>query len=95
MSSQEEPDLLSRTGRITVEELRALTGAATPQFALQLRDRVQKLIEGLTEDDPVRAEGMRQIARLEELALEGQNNGHMQENELPLPSLTIDPEHTG
>lgn len=77
---------------MTVAELRALTGAATPQFALQIRDRVRELIEELPDDDPLRAEGSRQIAELERLAREGESRGHMQEHEHPLPSLTIDPQ---
>ena len=67
MSESERPDRLS--GReITVEDIRALAGPSTPHFALQVRNRIQKLIEPLPEGDPVRAEGERQIARLEELA---------------------------
>ncbi|MDX6606590.1 MAG: hypothetical protein QOD14_1130 [Solirubrobacterales bacterium] len=66
MSEAERPDRLSRTA--TVEDIRALAGPSTPHFALQIRDRVQRLIEGLPEDDPVRREGETQVARLEELA---------------------------
>ena len=51
-----------------VEDVRALIGPATPHFALQVRNRIQKLIGGLPEDDAVRREGEIQIARLEELA---------------------------
>jgi hypothetical protein len=53
---------------VTVEDVRALTGAVTPHFALQVRNRVRRLIEGLPGDHPARAEGQRAIARLEELA---------------------------
>jgi len=67
MSESEDPDRLS--GReITVDDIRALAGPSTPHFALQIRNRIQRLIDGLDEDDPVRVEGDRQIARLEELA---------------------------
>jgi hypothetical protein len=45
-----------------------LAGPSTPHFALQVRNRIQRLIEGLPKGDPVRREGEIQIARLEELA---------------------------
>jgi hypothetical protein len=66
MSEAERADRLSRP--VTVEDIRALAGPSTPHFALQIRNRIQRLIEGLPEEDPVRVEGERQIARLEELA---------------------------
>jgi len=68
MSETERPELLSPDHRVTNEDIRALTGAATPHFALQVRNRVQRLIEPLAQDDPVRAYGARKIAELEELA---------------------------
>lgn len=71
--------------------MRELIGPATPHFALQLRDRVARLVEGLPPDDPARREGDRAIARLERLAREGQTSGHVQEHELPLPSLQLEP----
>jgi hypothetical protein len=66
MSEAERPDRLTR--RVTVEDIRALAGPSTPHFALQVRNRIQKLIASLPEDDPVRREGENQIARLEDLA---------------------------
>ena len=66
MSEVERPDRLVRT--VTVEDIRALAGPSTPHFALQVRNRIRRLIEGLPADDPVRREGEIQIARLEELA---------------------------
>jgi hypothetical protein len=66
VSEAERPDRLTRT--VTVEDIRALAGPSTPHFALQVRNRIQKLIDGLPDDDPVRREGEIQIARLEELA---------------------------
>ena len=73
----------------TVDDIRALVGPATPHFALQIRDRVAQLIEGLPPGDPARIEGERAIARLERLAKDGQGSGHVQEHELPLPSLKL------
>jgi hypothetical protein len=66
MSEAERPDRLTR--RVTVEDIRALAGPSTPHFALQVRNRIQKLIADLPDDDPARREGETQIARLEELA---------------------------
>jgi hypothetical protein len=66
VSEAERPDRLTRP--VTVEDIRALAGPSTPHFALQIRNRIRNLIAGLPEDDPVRHEGERQIARLEELA---------------------------
>ena len=67
MSESERPDRLS--GReITVEDIRALAGPSTPHFALQIRNRIQRLIAPLPADHPARVEGERQVARLTELA---------------------------
>jgi hypothetical protein len=66
VSEAERPDRLSRP--VTVEDIRELAGPSTPHFALQVRNRIQKLIAGLPEDNPVRREGETQIARLNELA---------------------------
>jgi hypothetical protein len=68
MSEAERPDRLEPGRRVTVEDIRALAGPSTPHFALQIRNRVERLIEPLPEGDPARAEGERQIARLEQLA---------------------------
>ena len=68
MSEAERPDRLAPGRRVTVEDLRSLAGPATPHFALQIRNRIRSLIDGLPEDDAVRIEGERQIARLDDLA---------------------------
>ena len=68
MSEVERPDRLQPGRQVTVEDIRALAGPSTPHFALQVRNRIERLIASLPEDDPVRAEGEVQIARLEELA---------------------------
>lgn len=68
MSEAEHPDLLDPAHEITVEDVRALTGASTPHFALQVRNRVRRLIEPLPPDHPARIEGERAIVRLEDLA---------------------------
>ena len=91
MSGAERPDRLDPDHRVTVDDVRELVGPATPHFALQIRDRVARLISGLPEADPARIEGERAIARLERIAKEGQAEGHVQEHEQPLPSLRLGP----
>jgi hypothetical protein len=68
MSEAESPELLSRAPAVTAEDIRALAGPATPHFALQIRNRVRRLIEPLPPGHPARVEGERKIAELEELA---------------------------
>lgn len=68
MSEAENPNLLGGERGITVEDIRALAGPATPHFALQIRNRIARLIELFPAGHPVRLEGERQIARLQTLA---------------------------
>ncbi len=68
MSEAENPQLLGQAKEVTAEDIRALAGPVTPHFALQVRNRIRRLVEGLPADHPARQEGERQIARLEELA---------------------------
>jgi hypothetical protein len=69
VSEAERPDRLSEGRRVTIDDLRALAGPATPHFALQIRNRIRRLIADLPEGDDVRVEGERHIARLDELAM--------------------------
>ena len=86
MSEYERSD---RSGREpTVEDVRQLTGASTPHFALQLRNRIRNLIAGLPADHPARIEGEREIARLDSIALGSERRGPIQEHEHGLPSLS-------
>jgi hypothetical protein len=68
MSESENPTLLASDHEVTPEDIRALAGPSTPHFALQVRNRVRRLIEPLPSDHPARIEGERTIARLEALA---------------------------
>ena len=68
MSESEHPDRLRPDHKVTAEDIRALAGPATPHFALQVRNRIRRLIDDLSQDNPVRRAGEREIARLEELA---------------------------
>ena len=85
MSEFENPERLGREP--TVEDIRELMGASTPHFALQIRNRIQNLIEGLPADHPARVLGEREIARLERIAYEGEQRGPKLPGERPLPSL--------
>jgi len=66
MSEAERPDRIGREP--TVDDIRALAGPSTPHFALQIRNRIERLIAPLAADSPARIEGEREIARLTELA---------------------------
>ncbi|MET0559171.1 MAG: hypothetical protein ABW065_10935 [Solirubrobacterales bacterium] len=68
MSQAENPELLAPGHEVTPADIRALAGASTPHFALQVRNRIRRLIEPLPPDHPARLEGERKIAELEELA---------------------------
>jgi len=68
VSQAENPELLAPGHEVTPEDIRALAGASTPHFALQVRNRIRRLIEPLPPEHPARLEGERRIARLEELA---------------------------
>ena len=79
MSQAEHPDRLRPDHQVTLEDVRQLMGASTPHFALQLRNRIAKLIRGLPADHPARIEGEREIARLTALGLDGELRGRAAE----------------
>ena len=86
MSEYERPDRALREP--TMEDLRQLMGASTPHFALQLRNRIRHLIDRLPQGHPVRVEGEREIARLDEIARGGERRGKKAEAGLrPMPSI--------
>jgi hypothetical protein len=84
VSEYERPDRLEREP--TVEDVRQLFGASTPHFALQLRNRIRVLIQGLAPDHPARLEGEREILRLDAIAQGSERRGPIQEHEDGLPS---------
>jgi hypothetical protein len=91
VSQAEHPDRLGR--EVTVDDVRVLKGASTPHFALQIRNRIARLIQGLPEDHPARIEGEAEIARLTRLGFSGEVRGHESEDGLAtLPSVTEAPE---
>ncbi len=68
MSEYESLELLQPNRDVTVADIRALTGAVTPHFSLQVRNRIRKLIAPLPAGHPARVEGERRIAELENLS---------------------------
>ena len=68
MSQAESPQRAAPSHTVTVEDVRQLMGASTPHFALQLRNRIAKLIASLDGEDPARLLGEQEIRRLEALA---------------------------
>jgi len=91
MADAEQPERLRPDRAVTVDDVRQLMGASTPHFALQLRDRIKRLIARLEPGDPARLLGEQEIARLEALAFTGEVRGEGQlDGERPLPSLNDD-----
>ncbi len=88
MSEAERPDRADAGHTVSLEDIRRLTGAATPHFALQIRNRVARLIHELPLGDPVRTEGEAAMAQLAELGRDGEHRGAAEDETLPpLPSL--------
>jgi hypothetical protein len=90
MSEAEHPS--RRAGRpVTVDDVRQLKGASTPHFALQLRNRIAKLIRDLPAGHPARVEGEQEIRRLTNLGFTGEVRGTPHEDGIPpLPSVGAD-----
>ena len=85
MSQAEHPERLER--QPTIDDVRQLMGASTPHFALQIRNRIARLIEPLPADDPARRLGQQEIARLTKLGTTGEVRGHHAEAGMrPMPS---------
>jgi hypothetical protein len=79
MSQAEHPDRTAPDHDVSVDDVRQLMGASTPHFALQLRNRIAKLIRPLPAGHPARIEGEREITRLTALGLDGETRGHAAE----------------
>ena len=92
MSEAEHPIRRSPDHEVTLDDVRQLMGASTPHFALQIRNRIARLIAGLPAGHPARVEGEREIARLTRLGYTGEVRGVEGEEGLPpLPSLSAAP----
>ena len=88
MSESESPIREAPDHQVTIDDVRQLMGASTPHFALQIRNRIARLIASLPEGDPARIEGEREIARLQTLGFAGEFRGLAHEDGIPpLPSL--------
>jgi hypothetical protein len=68
LSEAEKASRIDPSHEVSAEDIRALAGPVTPHFALQVRNRIRRLIEPLPPDHEARIEGEQQIARLEQLA---------------------------
>jgi hypothetical protein len=91
MSQAEHPDRARADHQVTLDDVRQLMGASTPHFALQLRNRIAKLIRGLPADHPARIAGEREVARLTALGTTGEIRGHVAEPGMEtLPSVDGD-----
>jgi hypothetical protein len=89
MAQAEQPERLRRP--VTVDDVRQLMGSSTPHFALQIRNRIRRLIEHLPADDPARRLGEQEIARLDRLAVAGEIRGEgFQDGQRPLPSVDLE-----
>jgi len=71
-------------------ELDQMVGAATPHFALQIRDRVAKYRDQLADDDPRREALTAHIEHLEEIATGGEAGRAGQAELPPRPPLDLD-----
>src|SRR3712207_252580 len=91
MAEAEQPERLRPDRQVTVDDVCQLMGASTPHFALQLRNRIRKLIRGLPPEDPARLLGEQEIVRLERLGFTGETRGEQgQDGERTLRSLGAD-----
>lgn len=88
MSEAENPARRDPAHVVGVDDVRALMGASTPHFALQIRGRIARLIRGLPEGHPARVLGEREIARLTALGFSGEVRGTAHEPAIrPLASV--------
>lgn len=70
MSEFENPTLTEPGHAITIDEVRALSSAATPHFSLHVRNRLRRLVAPLPEDHPARRFAQSEISRLETISVE-------------------------
>ncbi|MGX6448065.1 hypothetical protein ACVU7I_08380 [Patulibacter sp. S7RM1-6] len=90
MSEAERPDRRAQGTAVSIDDIRELTGAATPHFAQQVRNRVAKLVAPLPADSAARRFGEAEIVRLTALARSGEVRGTAAQDGMPgLPSTAI------
>jgi hypothetical protein len=91
VAQAEQPRRIRPEYKVTVDDVRQLMGASTPHFALQLRNRIARLIKDLPDGDPARRIGIEEIVRLERLAFTGEVRGEQgQDGEKTLRSANPD-----
>src|SRR3954465_10925232 len=92
MSEAEHPIRREADHEVSLDDVRQLMGASTPHFALQIRNRIARLIAGLPAGPPGGGGGEREIARLTRLGYTGEVRGLEGEEGLPpLRSLSEAP----
>lgn len=90
MSEAQRPDHGDLGAAVSIDDLRQLTGAATPHFAQQIRNRVARLIQGLPESHPARRFGEAEIRRLTALGVSGEVRGGAAQPGMPgMPSTAL------
>lgn len=90
MSEAQRPDQRDLGAAVTVDDIRQLTGAATPHFAQQIRNRVARLIADLPAGHPARAVGEAEVRRLTALGTSGEVRGGLAQPGMPgLPSTAL------
>jgi len=90
VSQAEHPERLDPAHEATVEDVRRLMGASTPHFALQLRERIRRLIAPLPAGHPARVEGERELARLASIAFAGEVRGEPAAPDMPTLASVAD-----
>src|SRR3954469_4991492 len=96
MFEAEHPIRREADHEVSLDDVRQLMGASTPHFALQIRNRIARLIAGLPAGHPARVEGEREIARLTRLGYTGEVRGLEGEEGLtPLPWVDARPMPAG
>jgi hypothetical protein len=75
MAEAEQPERLRGDREVTVDDIRQLSASATPHFALQIRNRIRKLVASLDRESPVRQYAEQEMARLERLGFTGEVRG--------------------
>jgi len=90
VSEAESPERSDRRGRqVTVDDVRELMGASTPHFALQIRNRIAKMVRDLPAEHPARILGEQEIDRLTKLGFSGEVRGTQAESGIaPLASVS-------
>jgi hypothetical protein len=89
MAEAEQPERLRGDREVTVDDIRQLVASATPHFAYQIRNRIQRLIKPLPADDQVRLYGESEIAKLQSLGFTGEVRGTPEQDGFhTLPSVS-------